>query len=97
MAAPTRCQPRGRGSNRTGPFSAVAELLGKHRERSPVPASHDFWARFVSPTPCIPAVGAHLLEPSHPRVSRCPPVLLPCGSGAARPQGWRRCPLAAAG
>lgn len=23
-----------------------------------------------------------------------PPVLLPCGSGAARPQGWRRCPLA---
>uniref|UniRef100_A0A8C3CY06 MORC family CW-type zinc finger 4 n=1 Tax=Cairina moschata TaxID=8855 RepID=A0A8C3CY06_CAIMO len=32
MAAPTRCQPRGRGSNRTGPFSAVAELLDSASE-----------------------------------------------------------------
>lgn len=73
MAAPARCQPRGCGSSHTGPFSAVAELLGKRRERSPVPASRDFWARFVSPTPCIPAAGAHLLEPSCPPVSQCPP------------------------
>ncbi|KAI6078157.1 MORC family CW-type zinc finger protein 4 [Aix galericulata] len=32
MAAPTRCQPRGCGSNRTGPFSAVAELLDSASE-----------------------------------------------------------------
>ncbi|KAM9179908.1 MORC family CW-type zinc finger protein 4 isoform 1-T1 [Mergus octosetaceus] len=32
MAAPARCQPRGCGSSRTGPFSAVAELLDSASE-----------------------------------------------------------------
>lgn len=58
MAAAASRYLKGCGSRHTGPFSAVAELLGKHRERSLVPCRRCLWARFVSLTPRTPAVGA---------------------------------------